>query len=362
MTPQEALSKTKIQLMSREDTTFFTTVCFSLIHEFDNKVSTAQTNGKVIKFNPDFFMSLPPEEQLFLLIHETLHVALMHTVRVNTRNPKRFNIAADHVINLMLLERRFKMPKNGLADPQYKGMSTEEVYDLLPDDAGEDDFTMDLDGSEASEELTAEIQDIVVRASIQSKMAGDKPGSIPDEIQIFLNKLLNPKLPWYKILRRYIQSTSKSDYSFQRPNRRFMPDHYLPSLHSESLVDLAIAVDTSGSVSDEEFLVFISEMAGILKMMKPEKMTVIQFDTQIKEVTPVKDINALKNIEFRGRGGTEIYPVMEWANTHKPKVLIVFTDGDFYFRGASTKVNTIWLIHNNPQFFTRMGKTIHYEV
>lgn len=362
MTPQDALNKTKIQLMRSPDSTFFTTVCFNLKHEWDDSIPTAQTNGKKILFNTKFFMELTPDERLFLLLHETLHVAFLHTIRRGERNPKKFNIAADHVINLMLQSKGFRMPKDGLADPKFTGMSTEEVYNLLPDEVANQSYDMDIDTTDSSDETIADIQDIVVRASIQAKMNGDNPLGIPGEIQMFLDKLLNPKLPWHRILKKYIQATSKSDYSYQRPNRRYMPDYYLPSLKGESLIDIAIAVDTSGSVSDEEFKTFISETAGIIKSMKPEKISLIHFDTSIKEVSTIKNLKDLSKVVFTGRGGTEIYPVMDWVNFNKPKVLLVFTDGDFYFKESSTKVNTIWLIHNNKTFRSNFGKVVHYEV
>ena len=126
-----ALSKAKIALMSRSDSAFFTTLAFSLKHEFDPSVPTARTNGKRVLYNPDFFMALGVEERVFLMLHETMHCAYLHMDRLQTRDKQRFNEAADHVINLQLIERGFKMPAIGLADPQYKDMSTEEVYDLL---------------------------------------------------------------------------------------------------------------------------------------------------------------------------------------------------------------------------------------
>jgi len=361
-TPDQALSKTKIQLMARPDSAFFTTVCFSLKHRFDNKIPTACTNGKEIRFNPDFFMSLNIEERVFLLLHESMHVAYLHMARLQTRDARKFNIAADHVINLQLIERGFRMPSMGLADPKYKGLSTEEVYKLLPDDPGSP-FDMDLEPGEGDPaQLEADVQDILVRASIQSKMSNDKPGTIPGDIQIFLDGLLNPKLPWNRILQKYLQSFAKNDYSFKKPNRRFFPRYHLPSLYGESLMNIAIAVDTSGSVSDAEFKRFVTETHSILRMMKPDQITMIQFDTEIKSVDKIRNVNELMQLKFTGRGGTMISPVIQWANENKPQLLLVFSDGYFRFYDLPTKVETLWLIHDNEQFTAPFGKTIHYEI
>lgn len=359
---QRALDKAKIALMSKPDSTFFTTVCFSLKHVWDNTIPTAATNGVCIKFNPDFFMGLSVEERVFLLLHESMHVAYLHMERLMERDRAKFNVAADHVINLQLIERGFKMPKMGLANPDYKSLSTEEVYKLLPDQ-DESQCDMDLEPGEGDPgELRQQVEDILVRAYVQSKMDNNSPGSIPGDIQIFLNGLLKPKLPWNRILQKFLYSTAKSDYSFRKPNRRHFPEYYLPSLHSESLVDLAIAVDISGSVSDEQFKRFISEIHSIFKMMKPEKISLIQFDTRIQSIDQIHNLHELSKVKFIGRGGTEIVPVIDWVNKNKPQVFLTFTDGEFRFKNAETKVPSIWLIHENPNFSAPFGRVIHYTI
>ena len=363
---QIALNKAKIALMSKPDSAFFTTICFSLKHVWDDTIPTACTNGKQIRFSPQFFMSLTKDEQVFLLLHEAMHCAYLHMDRVETRDRKKWNHAADYVINLQLVERGFKMPSCGLLDRKYAGMSTEEVYKILPsppEDQPTPGMGDDLEEpGESSEQLQQDIQDILVRASVQSKMSNDKVGTIPGEIQIFLDNLLDPKLPWHRILQKYLQTFAKNDYTFKKPNRRFFPKWHLPSLHSESLMEIAVAVDTSGSVTDEDFKAFISEVHSILRMMKPEKLTLIQFDTSIKSVHPIKSVSELMKVQFSGRGGTDILPVVQWANINKPQLLLVFTDGEFKFYNEQAKSETLWLIHNNPHFKAPWGKVIHYEV
>lgn len=359
---QVALNKAKISLMSRPDSAFFTTVCFSLKHVWDNTCRSAATDGESIFFNPDFFMGLDQEERVFLLLHESMHVAFLHMNRLKERDKAKWNVACDHVINLMLLERKFKMPSMGLADRAYTGMSAEQVYAVLP---AQNEKEVDQDIRESgigSDALQRSVEDILIRAAIQSKVQGDAEGTIPQEIQIFLNRLLSPKLPWQRILQKYLNNLTKNDFTFRKPNRRFFPEHYLPSLHSERLMSIAIAVDASGSVSDEEFLVFVSEIHSILKMMKPEKITLIQFTTRITSVDEIKSVRELSKVRFVGRGGTRIGPVIEWANENKPQLLLTFTDGAFRFFGEKTKSPTIWLINNNPDFEAPYGKVIHYEI
>lgn len=361
---QQALNKAKISLMSRGDSAFFTTVCFSLKHIWDANIPTACTNGLEIRFNPTSFLALTPGQRVSRLMHETMHVALQHMGRLQGRNMDKFNIAADYCINLMLVDRGFERIPTWLYDEQYRGMSTEEIYKLLPDD-------MEMPASEADlnsppmepEEFDNLVSDILVRASVQSKMSGDAPGTIPGEIQSYLDKLLKPRLPWNRILQKYMNSLAKNDYSFRKPNRRFFPKHHLPSLYSERLMDIAIAVDASGSVSDEDFKVFISEVDGILRMMQPDKITLIQFDMGIRSVDTVKNVRELAKLKFIGRGGTDITQVMNWTKKNKPQLLLMFSDGDFIFRAAHTsKMPTLWVIHNNEKFTAPFGKVIHYKI
>lgn len=359
-----SLDKAKIALMSRKDSAFFTTACFSLKHKWDREIPTAATNGLEIRFNPEFFLKLDVEERVFLLLHETMHVCYLHMDRLKDRDPMRWNIAADHVINLQLLDRGFKMPKGGLADRQYRNMSTEQVYKALPEAPDcPDDYEGDLEECPTpSDELQEQVKEILVRAATQSKQANDAIGTIPGELEIYLDQLLKPKLPWNRILQRYLHSLCKADYSFRKPNKRFFPEHYLPSLFSERLMDIEVAVDISGSVTPHEFRTFVSEVASIFRMMQPEKITLIQFDTEIKSVTETKNIKELLDIQFKGRGGTLISPVLERANEVKPQLQLIFTDGRFKFKGDTTKVNTLWLIHNNSEFKAPFGKVIHYTI
>ena len=363
---EDALNKAKIALMSKADSAFFTHLAFSLIHKFDTKIPTACTNGKQVLYNPQFFMSFGHDERVFLILHEAMHCAYLHMDRTQDRDRRLFNIAADYVINLQLVDRGFKMPSCGLLDEQYRDMSTEQVYNALltcPQEQPMSGFGEDLEEPKGPmDALAADIQDILVRASIQSKLNNDKPGSIPGDIEIFLDRLLNPKLPWNRILQKYLQTFTKNDYSFKTPNRRFFPKYYLPRLYSENLINIAVAVDTSGSVSDKEFNQFVSETNSILRMMKPDNITVLQFDTEIKSVNKVRNIRELMNIQFTGRGGTKINPVLDWANQNKPQLLLVFSDGHFRFYTQETKVKTLWLIHDNKQFKAPFGKTIHYEI
>lgn len=367
-----ALNKAKIGLMQKADSAFFTTIVFSLKFQWDTMCPTAYTDGRTLGFNPDFFMSMSPAERIGVLVHEAMHVAYMHMGRLMGREMDIWNQACDHVINLQLLARGFELPSFRLADPRFNDMSAEQVYDILmaekqqgkqmPQNCMQDLRSPSSDDSlQGQKEFEKHVQDILIRARIQSKMAHDKPGTIPGDIELYLDKLLNPKLPWQTILRKYLRTYNKSDYSWRKPNRRFLPDHYLPSLHGEALMDLVIFVDISGSVSDYQFKMIVSEVASIFRMMKPKKITLIQFDTNIKSVIEIGSIQELRQVKFTGRGGTRIKPVLDWAAEHKPQLSLVFTDGHFRFDRTEHKHDTLWMINDNPCWKAPFGKAVHYS-
>lgn len=356
-----ALQKAKIALMTKPDSVFFSDLVLSFKFNWNSSIDTAYVAGTTVTISPQFFMGLNQEERIGLILHEIMHPVYLHPVRIGNRNLKKFNIAGDHVINLGLLDRGFQIPACGYADESYIGMTTEQVYDLIPDSQVPPDFIPDIVPGGDNQELENRMEEIIIRASIRSKQENDKPGTIPGDIELFIDSLLNPKIKWNQLLAKYKTKYAKTEYSFTSPRRRFLP-MILPGMKSHDLIDLTIAADISGSVTDQEFKQFVSEFAGIFKTCKPEKITLIQFDTQIKSVEPLKSISDLMNVKFKGRGGTDIRPVIDWANKNKPELLLVFTDGEFKFHSTEYKKDLIWIIHNNKRFTAPYGKVSHYSI
>ena len=361
---KKAMDKAKIQLMARPNTTFITTVCFSLIHEFCDKIKTACTDGDRVQYSPKFFMEQSPAKQLGLMLHEVWHVAFNHVdpmYHSTGLNQKKLNVAQDYVINNMLDSLGFELPDGGYMDHQFDGMSAMQIYQVIPDPPEE--FEMDVKpGNGDPEEAKQKLDDILIKAALQSSMAGDKPGSIPGEIQVYIDGLVNPKLPWDRLLIRYFHNMAKNNYTFRKPNRRHMPDYILPSAYSEVLGNVGFCFDMSGSVSDKETKQFVGDSYFVIKKIKPKKLSLVQFDTRVFKVDTVRSVADLKRINFKGRGGTMIDPVMEWGKDNKPDVLVVFTDGGFRPASFDPGIPVIWVIHNNPKWTAKFGKVIHYDI
>jgi len=97
--------------------------------------------------------------------------------------------------------------------------------------------------------------------------------------------------------------------------------------------------------------------------MKPQKITLLDFDTRIKNVQEItEETNIFKDLKFTGRGGTDITPVLEWSAKNNPTVLLVFTDGRFYIPDFKPTCPVIWLIHGSHNFQPIFGKVINYEI
>lgn len=364
---ERALTKTKIHLMGSPDSVFFSSLCCQLLHQWDDTQPTAATDGLSVYYNRDFFMDLQPIHRLGLLVHEIMHVALGHTLelhpdRAGTLNFGRANRAMDYSINLIITKAGFKLPPNALLDDAYDGLTWRQIYDLLEDEPN-DNKPGDVrpDASQRIEDISNHIDNMLVQAATQAQMA-DQAGTIPGELARKINKLTKPEIKWQQILASFFTEMAKIDYSFLRPNRRFFTQGILmPSCSGYQLEKGAVAIDTSGSISPEEFQAFITETHQILKEQMPKELHFLQFDTRIAGSDRIESIQELGKIKLKGGGGTNILPVMKWAEKEKPNWLIVFTDGHFRTPDINPKVPVIWVIHSNPTWKGPFGRTVHFK-
>jgi len=371
----KALNKTKSKIIFDTQHTFVASVLFSMRMHIDDTLDppTAATDGLNLYVHPDFFMGLSEDERIGLFLHETWHVCMNHMYRGRDLDHKRYNAAADYVINLMLTDHGVTLPPKALLDKKYKDMSTLQVYEKLKNEpeskqggAGQQDIRYSAPGkgnSQAKQDQMT-ITNAIIKGMQQAKLKGGRAaGNIPGEIKVMIDELLNPKLPWTAMLSKYVNGFTKDDYSYRRPNRRYMPEFYLPSMYSESLQDIIIGVDTSGSVTDKQFTAFIGEMYDIKNMLNPETMTVLDFDTSIKAEHILVQGEDLSTVSFHGRGGTDVKPVLKYIKKKAPVVAIIFTDGYFPIREKDDPgCPVLWIIIDNTQFEPPFGEVIEFDV
>jgi len=326
MTPKEALEQAKVHLLMKPGTLFLSSVSMLLNHEINTDVPTAATNGTYVKYNPDFFMGLSKEEKLGLMAHEVMHVAFQHMVRRGSNNPYVWNIAADHTINILLVNNGFKLPSMALLDMRFKGMSTEQVYEYLMRNPEEqpDNFQPDIEES-LSEEEAEQVTNTVVKAIQRAQLSGDT-SNIPEEILRAVKDLINPKLSWVDVLHRYLDASTRQEESWSKPNKRYAPHWYLPSVESKRISHLTVAIDTSGSITDELLQAFLSEIEYINQTVRPDNMVILDCDYMIHNIHEIDSNDSILDLKFSGGANTSFKPVIKYGIDNNTNLLIYFTD------------------------------------
>ena len=315
------LAKAKTALILEHP--FVGTIALSMPFEFDESIKTAATNGKRIKFNPEFVDSLTDEEVKFLVAHECFHPMLEHNFRRGERQGKRWNMAADYVINKLLTDESIgRMPKVGLLDDNIynAGHGTSEgIYNILPEQdesggsgAGEPggplDDCEDGDGSPAEQQQQqAEWKVKVAQAAQAAKMMGKMTANM----QRLVDEVLQPKVDWREVLQKFLVKARTDQRSFARFNRRFIAQGlYLPSVSGEQMGEVCFAVDCSGSIDQKTVNQFASEIKRVKEDLMPERIHVLYFDSEVSHVESYEQHDDL-DIKPHGGGGTDFAPVFE---------------------------------------------------
>lgn len=348
---------------------------------------TAATDFKNLYYNRNFFEAMSEREIEFVVAHEILHVVFDHLHRRSDRDAKLWNIAADYCVNGILVKEHIgTLPTmvTPFHDTKYDGWSAEEVYQHLLDDADMqklmgmgsllDEHMDPQDGDEEgtgrrplSDEEYRQLQDEIKEAVIQAaQSAGDKS---PDVIKRLVKQMTESRISWKDLLQQQIQSKVRSDFTFARPNRKTQSSGIiLPGSNVEDMIDVCVAIDTSGSISNEQIAMFLAEVKGIMDAFKDYRIKVWCFDTDVHAFAEY-DADSGEDIseyEPGGGGGTEF--MVNWdfmkANDIEPKIFIMFTDmypwGDNF--GDPDYCHTIFINHGRPGFSAPFGLTAEFEM
>lgn len=374
MDKNKLLDAAKLDLFIKGNATFILSVLFSLEFKWDTSTKTASTDGKNLFLNAGWFSGLTKHTAVGLLLHEAWHVALEHMLRLGDKDPSIWNDACDHFINLRLTRDGFQIPEHGLCDTKYTGWTDIQIYeDLLkekeegssPPPPTKGSMGGDLvypESEEGEAELAQQLTQTIINAATQAEISNDA-GSIPGDMRRRLDDLLNPKLPWEAILLNWMYEKIKEDYTWTVPNRRYAAlDILLPSLDGEGLGGIAFYTDSSGSVSDRDFLAYITEMNHILELLSPKRVSVAEFDTDLREPTLLEEGEGLEAIEFSGYGGTCITDVMNHIQANDFDVSVIFTDGYFtQYIPDDFDSEIIWVIVGNKHFDYPVGEIVYMD-
>ena len=312
------LAKAKTALILEHP--FVGTIALNMPFEFDENIKTAATNGKRIKFNPEFVDSLTDEEVKFLVAHECFHPMLEHNFRRGDRQHKKWNVAADYVINKLLTDEGIgRMPKVGLHnDAIYNaGHGTSEgIYSILPDmpddGSGPGDPGNSLDDCEDGDGSPAEQQQQQAEWKVkvaQAAQAAKMMGKMSANMQRLVDEVLQPKVDWRDVLQRFLVKARNDSRSFARFNRRFLSQGmYLPSVSGEAMGEVLFAVDCSGSIDQHTINQFAAEITKVKEDLMPERIHVLYFDSEVSHVESYEQHDDL-DIKPHGGGGTDFAPV-----------------------------------------------------
>ncbi len=319
---------------------FIGTLALNMPMSLSTDRPTAWTNGKWVKFNPKFIEDLDDEQLKFLVAHEVFHPMFEHMYRLNGRDIRKWNKAGDYVINQLLTDEKIgKFIDGGLLNKNIYdagGGNTDGIYKILPDSEGGDgpggdnggigDDLEEATGSPAEQEQAmAETKVMVAQAAQAAKMAG----KLSANLQRLIGDMLQPKVDWRDVLRRFVMKAKTDERTFARPNRRFFTQGmYLPSRTGEKLGEMVVAVDCSGSVDDKTLNEFAAELRAIHCDGMPEKLHVIYFHHHVCKTEvymPDDDIGKLSSPET---GGTAFSPIFQHLldNDINPVATVVLTD------------------------------------
>lgn len=347
---ERAFDQTKFAMLSFQKQVFLSTMFFNLKFFWDQTIPTACTDGLELRINPEFFLSLEPSERITLIAHETWHVAFQHMVRLENRNHYCWNKACDYVINQMLLNNGYTPISGWLQDHAYANMSAEQVYDILYQDPQNHNPSSwdDLIGhpSNQTQQVTQQIQNTIMKASTAAKMAG-QGGAIPSTIVQTIEEILTPPVNWQSLFQKFMHKLLRNKSDYKKPKKRYFPDFFFPSKKGKGVDELVAAFDSSGSVLDEDLAAFLNQLNIARGVLKPEKTTMMLFDSSIRDVLTFSKEEKVKYVDFKGRGGTDPECVIEYVRSmkKKPQCLVIFSDMDFTPLDASLdpKCPVIWV-------------------
>jgi predicted metal-dependent peptidase len=355
---------------------------------------TLATDGRNFYYNNDFVYKLKPKEAEFGFAHEVLHNVFDHMGRREHRDPVISNIAADYAANQILKDEGIGEVPSWIKiyqDNKYRGQSYEQIYEELESKATKIDLSTlgelldehldgegDGDGKDGDNEgngkgpprLTADekkkIRDEIKEAMVAAAQAAGA-GRVPAGVQRLIQTFTEPKMDWRQMLRMNIQSIIKSNFSFSRPNRKSQHcGAVLPGLMNEETIDVAVAIDMSGSISDKMANDFISEVKGIMDEYVDFKLDLWCFDTKVYGYQQFTGDNADEIMEYKckGGGGTDFdvnYSFMK-DNDINPKRFIMFTDGyPCGSWGDEDYCESLFIVHGNDKIISPFGQTAHYK-
>ena len=387
LSPEDRIKKAHIALMKHPETALYSGVMMLGKSEVIDDCPTAKTDGINKYYGRKFIEELTDLNLRALILHENLHIALNHIGRFKKeyrKNPHNMNICADYVVNDVInhLEDKelCKLPEGCLYEEKYHNWSVNEILKDLDKQDKDENCSMqttnlkpldehDFENGKSmtpqeQQEMTKKIENALKEGSI---LAGKIGAKIPRAI----DELFEPKINWREMMREFISSTCRGndEFTWRKFNKRMLPnDLYLPSMENESVGELVIACDTSGSISQHDLTIFATELQSICSTITPDLIRILWWDCevvseQIFKPEHYQDIS--KVLKVAGGGGTYLSCVSEYITKERinADAIIVFTDGyveqDIQWNLSAP---TLHIVNGNRNFKGTVGsRVVQYE-
>ncbi len=298
------------------------------------EISTMATDGTSLLYSPRFVMSVSAPEAEAVVLHELAHVALLHCFRRGCRDPRRWNIACDRAANALLAADHIILP-TGCVPPGPLDRTAEELYDDAPTS---DDVRLDvLDPGDGTPDAPGPAR--MSERDWRDALAASR-GLAPEHIQRRIDEMLATRVDWREVLARFISQTTRADtHTWTRANRRYHP---APGWRREPQIDLAVCVDTSGSISAEQYRMFTTEFRAI-RAIQGVSAYLISADAEVHEVIePGEDLPE----SLSGAGGTDFRPALARALGLDVRGIVYLTDGQGEFP-AACQTDVLWVFTRN---------------
>jgi predicted metal-dependent peptidase len=352
------LDRAKVSIVTQHP--FFASILMKRKLIEDNTIPTAAVDQRgQIYYNKDFVEKLSVDELVFLLCHEVGHVIGQHALRRGARQAKKWNIAGDAWINDMLKDAGIGQPIDGGVNmPGSKDETVDVIYNKLPDmpdngggggPGGIGDDLIERGSALTDEEATridAETRVEIAQAAQAAKAQGKMPGGLAKIVA----DLIDPGTPWYEILERHMTNMTRGDYSWARPNRRFLQHAYLPSTGKVAQMgEIVIQVDVSGSISKLELDHYNGHLQRIVSQCNPERVHVLYVDTAVAKHEVFEQGEEVA-LTFYCGGGTDMEEGFNYLAKEgiEPEMFVCLTDGYTSFDPSSNPAYpVIWCVSSD---------------
>lgn len=321
---------------------------------------TMCTNGKWIRWNRAFVDKWSEEEILGVIVHELMHKVLKHMIRRGNRNPKKWNYACDYVMNPTILDEGFKLPPDGLIDPQYRNMMAEKAYDMLPDPPEMPEWGIVID--ELSDDEKAELEADIDQQIMAAANAAKSVGKLPAFVKGIIADMEEAQVDYRDKMRRFLTGDQPDDWTFRKPERKAFHQMGIvaPSIDHRGAGHWVIGVDTSGSVSDKELRHFLGEVNAISEEVRPQTITILYCSMHINHIDVFEQGDEVTQFNHTDRGGTRVQPVFDYVrdNDLPCDQMVYLTDLEIFDWPERVDYPLLWVSSGGAGEKAPIGETV----